>query len=217
MHENSFILISFEMAIFLAAISMHIARKNSTLILLYTFQSVAVSFMLLFVGLKEASLSLTVIAILTFLVKVIGTPKFFSRTIGKEQLNIVTSSYLSLPITLGIILALTILVKSSIFAPLVSIFPNTSQAIALALSGILSSFFLIINKRGVFPQLIGILSFENEMVAFGVLVGLEQALAIEIGILFDILLWIIIASVLVKFIYSHFGSLNTKGLNRLKD
>lgn len=217
MYENSFIFLFLEMAIFLAVVFMHIARKNYTLIFAYVFQSIAVALMLLFVGFNANSISLIALSVLTFLIKVTGAPKFFSKLIGKEPLSVATTSYLSLPVTLAIILGLTVFAKSFIFAPLLSIFPSTSQAIAFAISGIFSSLFLAINRRGVFPQLVGILSFENEMVAFGVLAGVEQAPAIEIGVLFDILLWIIASSILITFVLSHFGSLNTTEMNKLKD
>lgn len=214
---NFTLLIIFELGIFLSTILMHLARRNSTLLVLYAFQSIIVALMILVVGLNTLSMSLGVIALLTFLVKVVAAPRFFTKYIGFKQLEISTTSYLNTPITLGIILGLTIFVKSSIFSPIISIFPETNQGITMALAGILTSLFLVINRRGIFPQLIGILSFENELVAFGILAGLEQTLVIEIGILFDLLLWIIIASVLVTFIYSHFGSVNSEQLNRLKD
>jgi hydrogenase-4 membrane subunit HyfE len=217
MYSNSFILIVLGMAVFIAAVFMHIARKNSSLISAYTFQSIAISLMLLFVGFNIGSMGLMITAAFTLLVKAIGAPRFLSRFIGKEQLNISTNSYLSLPITLVIILGLTILVKSYVFMPLVTILPGTSEGITLAISGIFVSLFLAINRRGVFPQLTGILSFENEMVAFGLLAGVEQSLVIEMGILFDILLWIIIASVLITLVFSHFGSLTTTEMNKLKD
>lgn len=214
---NTQFLTFFEVTIFLASVAMHIARKNSRLLLIYALQSLAIVGMLLVIGINNNSNSLVVVAIITLLVKVFAASRFFSKFIDKKQLNISTSAYLTLPITLTTVLLLTIFVKSSIFTPIVSLFPGNAQLIALSLAGILISLFMVINRKGIFAQLIGILSFENGLVAFGTLTGLEQSFAIEVGILFDILLWILISSIMVTLVYSHFGTLDTTKMNRLKD
>lgn len=206
-----------QLAVFLTAVLMHVVRRNSRLIWVYAAQSCAVVAMLLTLGLSHSSISLISVALITFLVKVTAAPKFFSKFIDHKQLKISTNTYLNLPVTLAIILGLTILVKSSIFAPIIALFPQDSQLMAFALSGILISMFLVINRKGVFSQLIGILSFENGLVAFSTLAGLEQTLAIEIGILFNMLLWILISSIMVTFVYVHFGSLDASRMSRLKD
>lgn len=207
------------LAIFLSSILLHIARRNSTAMLIYVLQSLAVSLMLFLLGVggSHFSLSLILIAVLTFFIKCIGAPVFFSTLISKKQLSTSTTTYLNLPITLAIVLALTILVKSGIFTPIVFISSATPQLITFSLAGIFISLFLMINKRAVFSQLIGVLSFENLMVAFTILVGIEHTLVIEIGILFDLTLWIVISSVLIKMIYTHFGSLNTNAINNLRE
>lgn len=204
--------------VFFSSIMLHIARRNSTSMLIYILQSFAVSSMLFLMGVysQSISFSLIAIAVLTFLVKCICAPFLFSKFISKKQLAISTTTYVNVPITLAIILALTIFIKSGIFLPVVSL-SDTPQLLTFSLAGIFISLFLMINKRAVFSQLIGILSFENGMVAFTILSGVEHTLAIEIGILFDLALWIIISSVLVKMIYSHFGSLHTNVMNRLKE
>lgn len=217
MDTNLQLLSIFQLTVFLCSVLMHILRKNSSLILIYLLQSLSVALMLLILGINQGSISLILVGMITALVKVIGAPIFFSRLINRQQLAISTTTYLNTPITLGFILGLTALVQSYIFAPIISLFPQFQQLMAFSLSGILISLFLVINRRGVFSQLIGILSFENGLVAFSTLAGIEQILAVEIGVLFNILLWIVISSVLITLIYSHFGSLNTTEMNKLKD
>lgn len=203
--------------VFLTSVIMHTVRRNSSLLLLYLVQSVAVVIMLLIVGLEHMSMSLFFIALVTFLVKVAAAGTFFSKLIDRKHVQASAVTYLNLPLTLVVILSLTMLIKSSIFAPIISLFPNDTQIITLALSGIFISLFLVINRRGIFSQLIGILSFENGLVVFGIIAGVEQTFAIELGILFDILLWMFISSVLVSLVYSHFGSLDTEKMRKLKD
>lgn len=207
------------LTIFICSIMFHIVRRNSTTILIYILQSAAVSLMLFLLGISEEQISpsLISIAVLTLLIKSIGAPIFFSKLISKKQLDTSTTTYLNLPVTLATILGLTVLVRSGVFAPVLSLFPAASQLIIFSLSGVFISMFLMINKRAVFSQLIGILSLENCIVAFIILAGIEQTLSTEIGILFNLTLWIVVSSMLVKMIYTHFGSLNTNAINKLKE
>jgi len=66
-------------------------------------------------------------------------------------------------------------------------------------------------------QIIGILSLENTIVAFTIFAGLEQSASLQIGIIFDIFVWLIIATVFVSMIYKHFGSLDVTSMKTLKD
>lgn len=203
--------------VLLTSIFMHVVRRNSSLVSIYAVQSVAVVAMLIALGIKDQSSSLLIVGVITFLVKVVFAPIFFLKLINRKKLTVTATTYVSLPITLAIILGLIIFVKSSIFAPLVSLFPQYTNFFPFSLSAILISWLLVINRRGVFSQIIGILSFENGLVACGLLSGIEQTLTIELGVLFDILLWIVIASVLVTLVLRSFGSLNAAKMNALRD
>lgn len=206
----------FELTIFISVVLMHLVRRNSHLVMVYALQSFAVSGMLMLFGIKDGSSSLIIVALVTFIIKVVVGPVFFTKLINRKKLNITADTYLNFPLTLATVLGLTILAKSDIFTPVISLFPQDPRFVAFSIAGILISMFLIINRRGVFSQLTGILSFENNMVALAVLAGIEQTLAIEIGILVNILIWIVISGVLVTLVYTHFGSLDTKEMNRLK-
>lgn len=203
--------------VLLYAIFMHIARRNSSQITLYAIQSAFIAALLIIIGLHQSSFNLLTLGLLTILVKVVAALIFFTKLIGPKRLSTSATAYLNLPVTLGIILALVVLAKSAVFLPIISFFPENSGMISFSLAGIFTSLFLVVNRRGIFSQLIGILSFENCLVAFGLSAGIEHTLIVEIGILFDLLLWMVISSVLVKLIYTHFGSLDTKELNQLKD
>ena len=79
------------------------------------------------------------------------------------------------------------------------------------------SLFLIINRKSALSQIVGILSLENSIVAFAIFAGLEQSLSLQIGILFDISVWLIIATVFMSMMYTHFGSLDVTDMKKLKD
>lgn len=78
------------------------------------------------------------------------------------------------------------------------------------------SVFLTINRKGAMSQIIGILSLENSIFVFSYFLGTKQSAMLEIGILFDVLFWIIISSTFVRMIVKHFGSIDVTQLRELK-
>lgn len=206
-----------ETIIFLSIIFLQIIKESKTIVRVYVFQSIAVSVMLFALSYTEHSFSLFLSAFLSLAVKAYLAPKFFFRLIDNQKINISASAYLSTPLTLLITMSIVLLANSAVFHPLVSLTEETQQVIAIALGGILSSLFLTINRRGALSQIIGILSLENAIVSFGSLIGIKQELGLELGVIFDISVWMIIAAVFTTMVYRHFGTLNITEIKHLKD
>jgi len=205
------------MMLFLVTIALHITKRNLSEAFLYGLQSFAIV-ILLFVSYREkASIALLLIAVLTFVVKVALAPSFFARLIRRHELKFTASSYANLPVTLVVITLLVFLVNSSVFAPLTAIVPAHQAYTAIAVSTMLISVFLMINRKGVLSQMIGILSLENSIVAFAIAAGLEQSPVLQIGIIFDVFVWLIIAETFVAMVYRHTGSIDVTNMRNLKD
>jgi len=85
------------------------------------------------------------------------------------------------------------------------------------IAGMLISLLLMVNRKGVLSQIIGVLSLENAIVEFGLFAGLEQSAILQIGITFNILVWLIITAVFSSMIYRHFGTLETAEMKSLKE
>ncbi len=202
---------------FLAAIFMHLVKKNANLIRLYVAQSLAVSVLLLVIGLSEGEQSLIWIAVLTFAIKSVAAPAFFFRLMRRFGSQFTASNYLNTPLTLLVLAALIILAYSRVFLPLGTLVPQAVGYLSLTLSIVFVSIFLMINRRGAFAQMVGILSLENGIVLLAALIGIQQPLALEIGIIFDIVIWMVIANVFIAMIYRQFGSLNITELKRLTE
>ena len=73
------------------------------------------------------------------------------------------------------------------------------------------------NRKGAISQITGILSLENSIVAFGIVAGLEQSLALQLGIVFDVFVWLIIAIAFVSVVYRKIGSLDVTNMRKLRD
>ena len=204
-------------AIFLSAVLLHLTKKNSSAIFLYSIQSLAIAVLLFHPLIENFSPVIMLMAVLTLAVKAVVAPLFFLRLIKRHQLKFSASTYLNTPLTLIVIAALAALTNSRIFSHIASIDPDNKKILALAIAVILVSFFLIINRKGAMSQIIGILSLENGIVSFAVFSGLEQSPALQIGVIFDLFVWVIIAAVFISMIYKQFGSLDVTELKHLKE
>lgn len=202
---------------FLMIVFLHIAKKNDGAIVAYAVQSLAIVVFLFNSFLKTGNLSLLFIVLLTLIVKVVLAPLFFTTLIKKHALPFSVNTYLNIPLTLAGIAIITAIAHSEKFLPLTTIVPDHQAILSLALSSILLSFFLIVNHKGALAQIIGILSLENSIVAFTLFAGLEQSMALQLGIIFNIFIWLIIATVFISLIYKHFSSLDVTLMTHLRD
>ena len=200
---------------FLAVISMHLVKTNRNLIRAYVAQSFVVAILLIGSGLSESEMSLVWTGILTLLIKAIIAPIFFFRMKRRFDARFTPNNYLSMPLTLLVIMLLVIISYSNIFQPLNLLVPQALGLLPLSLSMIFISIFLMINRRGAFSQMIGVLSLENSIILLATFIGTKQPLALEMGIIFDIAIWMIIAQVFIAMIYKQFGSLNVTHLKKL--
>ncbi len=206
-----------EMIIFISVILMHAVKKNSSAVGFYLVQSLAVMAMLVSAALGEGSWFMLAAALVSFVIKVVIAPYFFLGLIKRHQLKFAVSTYLNLPLTLLVLTAIAALTYSHFFRALAILAPDNEDALLLALSVVLSSIFLIINRRGVLSQMLGVLSLENGIVSFASLSGLEQSPALQLGIMFDVFVWIVVSTVFASMIYHKFGSLDVSALSRLKE
>lgn len=210
------ILFSVDLLIFLSIVLIHLTKKNISFVYLYALQSLAVVFLLLYSATLNHSSSLWILAILVFALKVVAAPLFFLKLIQKNTLRATANNYLSLPWTLIIIAIITNVANSESFRPLVSLMPANEKALLVCMAAIFTSLFLIINRKGALSQMIGILSLENTILSFALAAGLGQGLGLELGIMFDIFVWIIIASTFVTMIYENFQTLDVTVMSHLK-
>ncbi|MBI4250039.1 hypothetical protein HY622_00410 [Candidatus Uhrbacteria bacterium] len=206
-----------ETILFATVLSMHLVKKNFVIISLYSLQSFIISILLFSATLREASLLLLGVAVATFFIKVIVAPYFFFRLIKKIRLHFLVSTYLNGPLILIVLALLTTFSHSQYFKPLTILAPGNENALLLTVGMIFISVFLIINRKGALSQMVGVLSLENAIVSFAFLAGLEQAPGPQLGIIFEIALWVVIATVFASMIYQQFGSLNVAAMVELKE
>lgn len=206
-----------ETILFISVVFMHLIKKNSTAVALYVAQSTAVAALLVITSLERQSYLLLLAIVATVAVKLIIAPYFFFGLIKKHQLKFTASTYLNMPMTLLALATLTALTQTDFLKPLTTLASSGHNFLLISLATILISIFLIINRKGALSQMLGILSLENGIVSFALFAGLEQSPSLQLGITFNILIWIIIASVFISMIYRHFGTLDVTSMKELTE
>jgi len=202
---------------FFTTISMHAVRKNAILVVLYAVQSLAVVLLLMYGAWLDQSIILSIVALFALLVKTTLIPRFFGMLISKNLITFSSSTYLKLPITALIVAGLAVLPSTHVFAPLLAIAPQHAHEIAFSLGAFFISCFMLVNRRDGMSQMIGLLSLENSIVAFAFFAGLEQSAMLQIGIIFDVLVWVFIATLLASLAYKQFGTLDTDTMRHLTE
>lgn len=203
--------------VYLASIGMHLAKKNLSVASLYGLQSAALVLLIVPSFIEHPTVPLLVVILVSILIKVIVAPRYFIRLVKRHELRFTVSSYANTPMTLIIIMVLTAFAGSAALAPITGLFEGSTVYLTLAVATMLISIFLMVNRKGALSQMIGILSVENSIVAFAVIAGLEQSAIFQIGALFDIFVWLLVATVFVSMVYRHTGSLDVTAMNRLRD
>lgn len=201
---------------FLTIVFLHLSKKNFSASIAYGIQSLVIVLFFLNSFFETNNLVILLVVFLMLIVKVILAPLFFIRLIKKNALAFSVSTYLNTPLTIISIAILTFIAHYQKFSPLTSIVPANQDSLSLALSAMFLSLFLIINRKGALSQILGVLSLENSIVAFVIFAGLEQNPALQIGIMFNIGIWILIATIFMSMILKHFGTLNVSSMNNLK-
>ena len=201
----------------LATVGLHIVRRNNYEVVLYAVQSLAVVLLLVASFFHNHSTALLIIIALTLVVKVVLAPWFFLRLIKRHDLKFAATTYANTSETFAVLAGILILVGSGILDSLTNIVPGNSVYLVVALSGIFASILLMVNRKGALSQVVGVLSLENCIVAFAILAGLEQSVALQAGVIFDVSIWLIIAVTMVSLVYSHHGSLDVSIMKKLQD
>lgn len=217
MHHYPQMVFPLEVILFASVIFMHLSKKSSSVIALYVLQSLIIAAMLFGSAFEEASWSLLLASLVVFVVKVIVSPYFFHKLVSEHQLKFTASTYLNGPMTLVALAILTGVTYSRFFTHLTILAVQHENTLLLAVATMLISILLIINRKGALSQMIGVLSLENGIVSFACLAGLEQTPGLQLGIVFDILVWVIIATVFASMVYKQYGSLDVTAMTHLKE
>jgi hydrogenase-4 membrane subunit HyfE len=183
----------------------------------YSLQSLAIVLILINSYLETREPFLIIVILTTLVVKVVLSSVFFVGLVKRKKLTFSASNYLNIPLTLILIAMFTVVAHSEQFSLLTNLVSAHNSLLSLSLATIFISLFLTVNRKGALSQALGVLSLENSILAFALFAGLEKSPMLQIGIIFDIAIWIVIATVFISMIYEHFGSLDTSLMKKVKN
>jgi len=156
------------------------------------------------------------IAVLTIIGKVIFLPWLLNRLVQRIQIHQEIEPLLNAPTSMLICGGLTLL-GYVVARPFTSLDRLGNNTLAIALTLLLTGFFLMINRRKALTQVLALLTVENGVMLVAVaLTSYGMPLVVELGIFFDVLVAVMVLGILVYRIRENFDSMDTSKLNQLK-
>jgi hydrogenase-4 component E len=157
-----------------------------------------------------------IIAVLTLAGKVLFLPRLLNRLVQRIQIHQEMEPLLNAPTSMLICGGLTLL-GYVVARPFTSLERLGNNTLAIALTLLLTGFFLMINRRKALTQVLALLTVENGvMLAAVALTTYGMPLVVELGIFFDVMVAVMVLGILVYRIRENFASMDTSKLNQLK-
>ena len=177
-------------------------------------QGVLLSLLPLFVE-SEATLRLIALVITTAAIKGVLIPALLLKAIRDVHIRHEIEPYLGfIPslflCTIGTALAL-------LFGDQLPLAPEHRDALFVpaALATLLAGFLVLTTRRKAISQVTGYLMLENGIYVFGLL--LYQSMAVEVGVLLDLVVGIFVMGIVLNHIQREFSSFDTERLSRLRE
>jgi hydrogenase-4 component E len=181
------------------------------------FQGLALGMLPLLVHQDGFSIRLSIIAILVITLKGIIFPRLLMRSL-RELSSVREVTYYVGPM-LSLFIGILVM-SSSLWWGYTLPFPDQGGyrlAIPMVFFTIVTGLFLIVSRRQALMQIIGYLTLENGIYAFGVFYAQSESMVIEIGILLDIFVAVFIMGIMVFHISREFDNIEAGQLSTLKD
>jgi hydrogenase-4 component E len=156
------------------------------------------------------------VALLTLIGKVIFLPRLLNRLVRRINITQEIEPLLNAPTSMLICGALTLLAYV-VARPFTTLQKLGSNTLAIAITLLLTGFFLMFNRRKAITQVLALLTVENGvMLAAVALTTYGMPLVVELGIFFDVMVAVMVLGILVYRIRESFASMDTSKLSQLK-
>ena len=209
------ILSSFSVFLFLTILLMAVARRISTNVLLFSLQSAVIALEVLATGFQEKLAAAYVVGILVFVIKVVAIPRaFFVLTKRLKTVRHVKAS--TTPTQSVFVVAAIIYLSYAAVHSYGGAVHVPDDALAAAVSLILTGAFLMVSRRKALVQVLGLLVMENGIFLAALITTFGMPLVIEIGIFFDILVGLLLMGIFLFRISDTFEHLDVSKLRRLR-
>ncbi len=193
-----------------------VQRMLITNIRLFALQSLLLAAIATVVAVAYGAWHVLVIAVLTFVGKVVFLPWLLTRLVRRIKIEQEINPFVNMPASMLICGALTVL-STVVARPFTSLSRLGSNTLAVAIALLLTGFFLMINRRKALTQVLALLTTENGvMLAAIALTTYGIPLVVEIGVFLDVIVVVMVLGILVFRIRESFASMDVSKLNELK-
>jgi hydrogenase-4 component E len=156
------------------------------------------------------------VAVLTLVGKVIFLPWLLNRLVRRINITQEIEPLINAPTSMLICGGLTLLAYV-VARPFTTLQKLGSNTLAIAITLLLTGFFLMFNRRKAITQVLALLTVENGvMLAAVALTTYGMPLVVELGIFFDVMVAVMVLGILVYRIRESFASMDTSKLSQLK-
>jgi len=191
-------------------------RMLLTNIRLFALQSLMLAVIAVVVAYYYDAREVYIVAGLTVLGKVILLPRLLTRLVRRINIVQEVEPLLNGPTSMLICGALTLL-GYVVARPFTTLEKLGSNTLGIAITLLLTGFFLMINRRKAITQVLALLTVENGiMLAAVALTSYGMPLVVELGIFFDVMVAVMVLGILVYRIRESFDSMDTSKLTQLK-
>lgn len=183
---------------------------------LYAAQSLVVSVLAAVVAGGRGIPELYVLAVLSFVLKVVVVPAVVLRMLRDSNAEIAGSGALGVAseVIVSIVVAAVGFFTVGALGIHSAVLPTA--ALSLAVAVVLVAFVLMIVRRDVVSQAVGFFSLENGVSLASLVVAASLPLILEVAFLFDLLVAVVVFGVLIRVHHGRTQSLSTATLDRLR-
>ena len=195
---------------------MAVQRMILTSIRLFALQSLLLTFIAALIAYFDNATEVYWVAGLTFLGKVLFLPWLLGRQVRRIQIHQEIEPLLNPTASMLLCGAFTML-GYVVARPFTSLERLGNNTLAIAITLLLTGFFLMINRRKAITQVLALLAVENGvMLAAIALTTYGMPLVVELGIFFDVMVAVMVLGILVYRIRETFASMDVGKLSELK-
>jgi hydrogenase-4 component E len=195
---------------------MVVQRMLLTTIRLFALQSLLLAGIATIIAYSHSAMHVYWVAALTVIGKVLFLPWLLHRLVQRIQIHQEIEPLLNSTASMVLCGALTLL-GYIVARPFTSLERLGNNTLAIAITLLLTGFFLMFNRRKAITQVLALLSVENGvMLAAVALTTYGMPLVVELGIFFDVMVAVMVLGILVYRIRETFASMDVSKLSQLK-
>ena len=195
---------------------MVVQRMLLTSIRLFALQSLMLAAIAAIIACFHNATHVYWVAFLTLIGKVLFLPWLLKRLVRRIQIDQEIAPLLNSTASMLLCGGLTLL-GYIVARPFTSLERLGNNTLAIAITLLLTGFFMMFNRRNAITQVLALLTVENGvMLAAVALTTYGMPLVVELGIFFDVLVAVMVLGILVYRIRETFASMDTGKLSQLK-